>query len=203
MIRRRRPTAHRWVALALAATALLAGCGSSDEAPAAPSVEPSVPSSVPSSASSSASPSGEAQVEAFVDEENGFAIDFPADWEVNAEAQDVAVRALPPQEETGFADNLTVIVDDTAASTAEQYVDAALSSTPTLVDDFAVVHREVTDELALFEFTAAAQGTALHVLVGVVVVEGKAYVASFTARQETYGERRQVAEQVVRSLRPA
>jgi predicted Zn-dependent protease len=189
--RRPRPPAHRWAALALAAAVLLAGCGSSDEPEAAPSSEPS------------AAATGGTQVETFVDEEAGFAIDVPADWEVDGEAQGVAVRALPPQEETGFADNLTVIVDDTATGTAEQYVDAALSSTPELVDDFAVVRREEEDGLGLFEFTASAQGSPLHVLVGVVVVEGTAYVASYTATEETYDEHRQAAEQAVRSLRAA
>jgi len=179
------------VALALTSSALLVGCTGVADPSAAPSAQPS------------ASASDEAQVQEYVDEESGFAIDFPQDWEVDADAQGVAVRALPPQEETGFADNVTVIVDDTTAGTKEQYLDTALSSAPTLVDDFELVRREVVGDVGLFEFTASAQGSPLHVLVGVVVVDGQAYVASFTATSQTYDERRQTAERVLRSLRPA
>lgn len=193
MTRRRRPAARRWAALALTSSALLVGCTGVADPSAAPSAKPSA----------SASASDEAQVQEYVDEESGFAIDFPQEWEVDADAQGVAVRALPPQEETGFADNVTVIVDDTTAGTKEQYLDTALSSAPTLVDDFELVRREVVGDVGLFEFTASAQGSPLHVLVGVVVVDGQAYVASFTATSQTYDERRQTAERVLRSLRPA
>jgi len=191
--RRRRPAARRWLGLALTSGALLVGCAGSDKPSAVRSAEPTASVSAPAAG------------EEYVDATAGFAITFPADWEIDADAEGVAVRALPPQQESGFADNVAVITDSSVAAGAgvAEYLDTALSSAPTLVADFRIVRREVADDLGIFEFTATAQGTPIHVLAGVVVVAGKAHVASFTATPETYGERSQVAEQVVRSLRVA
>ena len=194
----------RLTAVLVLAPLLLTACGS-DEQPAAgaPSgaQETATASITPTpTPRASASPAPVSVGEEYVDDD-GFAVTFPAGWTVRQDIAGLQVAGtLPGQTDPDFADNVGVVLEDTgqAAATVAQYLDASVENAPQQIQGFRLVERD--DATGTLEFTGDL-GRKLHFLARVVVKDGKAYTATFTATEQTYARGLPTATSVLRTLR--
>lgn len=191
-------------ALALGLILLLAGCGGSSD-DGSPGAAPSAPaaSETASSEPAPSEPAPAADGTEYVDDD-GFAITFPDDWEIRPDALGAQVAAVfPDQQGPTFADNVTVVFEDTTQTdlTVQDYLDLSAQNAPQQLPSFVPLDQRVVDGVGYFEYTATVQEMPLHFLAGVVVDEGRAYVATFSATPESFEAREPVARSVLETLR--
>lgn len=182
---------------------LLTACGgdskeSTATAPASPSsAAPSAgPSAAPSAAPTGSSASGE-----YVDRD-GFAVTYPTGWTVRPDLAGLQVVGSPAeQRDPAFADNVGVVLEDTAQPglTVAQDVQASLTNAPKQIPKFTLIDSD--DKAGTLEYTGEV-GRPLHFLARVVVQDGKAFTATYTATTATFDAGRADAEKVLASLQP-
>lgn len=199
----RSPSAVAAAGLLLLALVGCSGSGSDTSGAASTSPTPAAtstpsPASSPSAAASTL-PSALAGG-AYVDPD-GFSITYPKDWKVRPDVAGLQVIGTPAKQAApDFADNVGVLLENTQMKglTAEQYVKASVQNAPKQVPDFTVITMDA--KAGTLEYTGTVQRP-LHFLARVVVKDGKAFTATFTATAATFAGDRPAAEKVLTSLK--
>ncbi len=136
-------------------------------------------------------------------------IEYPTSWTVNEGFMGSVVAFASPLEPGGdqFSENVSVVVEDLAKNpgmTLAEYEKAAMGPLAKLGTDFKLKdRRNVTISgrpAVLVEYTHRQGAFELHVLQAVIVANGRAYVATFTAEEKSFARYKPVGLQIVNSL---
>ncbi len=213
--------------LALLALALSACGGKNEKGGASPSASPSAsasesPSSSPSASASespSASPSASEETnepaqevpagyKLFEDKVYGTTLQYPEDWELQEGVIGIAVLLAPLEDANDtFRENINFIIEDLGGQsiTAKDYLELTKEqlSSGELIQDFALVDEDVSTEegedAAYMAYTGKQGDLELTWMQVVQIQEGKAYIVTFTATNDSFDKYVDQAGEIVDS----
>lgn len=206
------------IALSLALTGVLSGCGEDEKSPRGAATK-STPAAPSTSASEAASASAEPEDRETADpaagkqfEGQGFSFNAPKGWtDATAKAKElnslVELAAAAAPDDTGFATNVNVVVADAGVEQPneqqmQQISDAIEKRLTSLVPKLKVNGTtKVADQPALdHEGAATKSGVNYYIHQFVAFREGKAYTITFSfSRQHKPAQRQQVIDAVLAS----
>jgi len=201
--------------LTVLALALSACGGKDDKGGASPSASPSATSSASPSESPSASPSASASespsespsaeasasvpavaagYKLFEDKVHGTTIQYPEDWTLKEGLVGIAAFLAPLEDANDtFAENINFIIEDLGGQsvTAADYVEFTKQQLGTgeLIQDFELVEEGVDPEgadAAYLAYSGTSGGQELAWMQTVEIIDGKAYIVTFTATPDSF-----------------
>jgi hypothetical protein len=175
-----------------------------------PSPEPATGSPRPFLSPTASPSSSRPDDGSFTDPEGHYRISVADNWEPNhgAFAEGIEVWYTGPLEDD-FQPNVNVLTQAVGAMTLEEYTQLSLETAPSIVQDFELLetHAEVGvngTELVVFEYKGEVGASgALQFLAVWTVHDGKAIVATLTAKPATYQAQREAALPYLLTLEPS
>lgn len=144
----------------------------------------------------------------FYDDDKGFSIKFPQDWETKKGVMGTVVMAFSPQEGTsdGFRENANVVVENLPQTfTLDQYTELSLSNMRKLLTDFQMQENGDTTIGGLsakwYIYTHRAGSVTATVLQYFLVKGLRAYVISTAAEPGQFSKYKPTFEEIAQTFR--
>jgi hypothetical protein len=149
-----------------------------------------------------------AEVERYEDEENGFALDLPQGWDISQKYKDndfIKVIAESPSQGVldDFHENINVGIEVKGDMDFDDYIALSIENMDGL-EEFKLLDEGSWDEVDLTNgfifYEHSYEGIRIRAMATVYEYDGRAYIVTCTAKQDSYADYESIFEKVFLSF---